>query len=220
MKKFIANSYCPLMTYPNGDVVSGPVRVNLGKVGVATTLATITAEANKYASKDYGENTVVIAAPYGRNITVASTVSSHPTKITVKGYDYLGQPMVEEISVSATADTAVAGKKAFKEIAEIIAEDTHSASVTVTINEGTQFGMPYRLAATLASFADGVKYTNAEVVGVLTAQSATSADPRGTQTKSLSAATELSFICVFDGSIVTLNDKEVGGYQGIPHYFA
>src|SRR5262245_52410479 len=52
-----------------------------------------------------------LMGPYGRNLTVVLSGAGTPT-ITIRGRDYLGQPMSEQFTGNGT--TPVVGKKAFK----------------------------------------------------------------------------------------------------------
>lgn len=113
---------------------------------------------------------------FGRNITVVASGAA-TSKVTVYGYDYLGQLMAEEFTLNAT--TVVAGKKAFRYVTLVDAAAT--ADRTIDVGVGSVFGLPYKMLGQGVSYTDKAQNANAGtfVAGVDT-QTMTSGDPRGT----------------------------------------
>lgn len=117
---------------------------------------------------------------FGRNVVVVASGAA-TSKVTVRGQDYLGQAMSEELTLNGT--TTVAGKKAFRWVDKI--EWGATAAVTVDVGWGNVLGLPYRSLKILSELVDKVvptagTFVAAPAVGV--AQTLTSADPRGTYT--------------------------------------
>lgn len=113
---------------------------------------------------------------FGRNVTVVASGAA-TSKVTVYGYDYLGQFMAEEFTLNGT--TAVAGKKAFRHIYEV--DYAATSGTTIDVGVGIVFGLPYKMLGQGVSYTDKAENANTGtfVAGVDT-QTMTSGDPRGT----------------------------------------
>lgn len=119
---------------------------------------------------------------FGRCLQVVGSAVGMAQVITVRGFDYLGQPMTENMTLNGT--TAVNGIKAFRWITSI----SWNSGTAGTINLGWRdvFGLPYAMwqntAGTVADFIDGVLAgtLGTFVAQFANAQTATTADPRGT----------------------------------------
>lgn len=152
-------------------------------------------------------------AKFGRNLTVVASGAA-TSNVTVRGKDYLGQPMVESFTLAGT--TAVVGKKAFKYVESI--DYGITASTTIDIGIGDVLGLPYRLEKEVMVLVDHASPASAGtfVAGLArgATQSATTGDPRGTWTPS--AAT------IPDGSrSYELTAKwDVGNLHGDKHFYA
>lgn len=118
---------------------------------------------------------------YGRNVTVVASGAATST-VTVRGQDYLGQPMAEQLTLNGAV--TVQGKKAFKYIDEI--EYGATAATTIDVGYGNVLGLPYKFIQVDMESVDNAKPGTAGtfVAGLATdtAQSLTTADPRGTYT--------------------------------------
>lgn len=210
----VASKYCPCSSY-DAIVQSGIFKADLGKPVSSLSIAELTTTASVAGVKDFGASPFIMDAKYGRNVSVVAA-AANTTKVTVKGYDYLDQPMTEEITLNGA--TAVAGKKAFKKICEIT--NPAGTAATITVTGGTLCGLPVRCTQVLATIEDGVKGTVGTLAApVNTEQTATSGDPRGTLSFTLTGK-HLVVIGVADDSIFSLTGGEAGGLHGIPHYFA
>lgn len=211
----LPSKYTPCCTF-DATVQGGTFKADLGTVAAESKIVDLSVTASVAGSKDFGVSPLVLDAKYGRNIQVVASAAD-TAKVTVKGYDYLDQPVTEELTLNGT--TAVAGVKAFKKICNI--DVPAGTAATVTVKTGSKFGLPVRCAQVLATIESGVKGTIGTLTApVNTAQTATSADPRGTLTFSNYDGKHLVVIGVADDSTFTLSGVERGGLHGIPHYFA
>lgn len=120
-----------------------------------------------------------VMAKFGRNVVVAASGAA-TSKVTVHGYDYLGQPMQEELTLNGTS--AVLSSKCFRHVTRIEAGVT--AATTIDVGWGNKLGLPYKLLKSEAEFVSGVAASDAGtfVAGNTTTPSKTSAEPRGTYT--------------------------------------
>lgn len=124
---------------------------------------------------------------YGRNVTVVASGAATST-VTVHGWDYLGQPMSETLTLNGT--TPVVGVKAFFRLRMI--EWGATAATTIDVGWGDRLGLPFRATSTqlLGELVSGATPTAGALtagVAVATAQTATTADPRGYYTPHSSA---------------------------------
>lgn len=170
----------PLALSANGLLAAG-VMVN----GSAVSFTTFTSGAGTATLIGYNgmvpfASTTVYSNKWGRNITVVAS-AANARVLTVKGYDYLGQPMQENITVNGT--TTVQGNKAFAWITSLsFSSDTDTT--TVNVGWGNKLGLPYAGEAMYSEVKNGVVAANAGTfTGALldaTAATATNADTRGT----------------------------------------
>lgn len=124
-------------------------------------------------------------AKFGRNVTVTASVATGANStVIVRGRDYLGQMMVETITVAnADGTSAKVGKKAFKYV-ESIEVGVATTGATFDVGFGNVLGLPYKAQKLMAELVNKAVPGNAGtfVAGLDTgsAQSVTSADTRGT----------------------------------------
>lgn len=158
-------------------------------------------------------------AKFGRTVTVVASAATGGNTVTeVRGKDYLGQPMVERVTVTnANGTTAQSGKKAFKwiESVEVITPATNA--VTLDVGFGNGLGLPYKsqkLISELVNKEVPTAGTFVDGVATGTTQSATSDDPRGLYTP------HSSFLP--DGTreyeLTFMHDTD--NLHGDPHYYA
>lgn len=210
------NYYVPACGYA-ADVIHGaPYECDFGTPAAADADAVI----NDLDIDPAGSTTTFLSseadATYGRNLTFVASSTATST-ITVHGWDYLGQPMSETITLNS--GTPVVGTKAFKRLRQV--DFALTASITVDIGWGARFGLPYRATHCLGEQADGV----AAAAGTITAgvrtdpQTATTTDPRGlyTPTTTPNGAKRLVAFFLLDGFV---NSSGNGGLMGIRHYSA
>lgn len=118
---------------------------------------------------------------FGRAVTIVASGASTGT-VTVRGRDYLQQPVAEQLTLNGT--TTVAGKKAFRFIDSV--QFTATAATTLNVGVGNTFGLPLKFIALENEQKNGAPAANAGtfVAGLTSssASTATSADVRGTYT--------------------------------------
>lgn len=214
------NAYVPACSYAMDAVHGQTYHVYFGTPAVSAadnilndqsiaTAATVLA-----ASMVSGSTTS--DARFGRNIRVIASGAATST-VTVNGWDYLGQPMTETLTLNGA--NSVVSTKAFRYLRSIVFGAT--SGTTVDVGWGARFGVPYVVTHCLGETADGV----AAAAGTLTAgirtdpQTATTTDPRGlyTPTTTPDAAKRLRAFFLISNYI---NASGNGGLHGIKHYSA
>lgn len=154
------------------------------------------------------------SAKYGQAIRIIFSAAGTPV-VQLKGFDYLGQRMQENLTGNGT--TSVGGAKAFKRLTEIVVP----IGVTGTIDVGTieLLGLPYKTIAVENEIADGaVQSAGTFVAPILTdPQTATTGDPRGTYNPNatLNGSVDVVVLAKADN---WRNDSDNGGYHGIKHF--
>lgn len=121
-----------------------------------------------------------VMGKFGRNVVVDGSAASTAV-ITVYGFDYLGQPMIEAITMNGTS--TVEGLKAFARVTRITTGTDADASLDV--GWGNKLGLPYALVDVFTELVNGVEPADAGtfVKRVTTdPQTSTTGDPRGTYT--------------------------------------
>jgi len=162
------SQYVPNMEFA-ADVVDGRCLFNLGSPaaldadGIWDGIAAI-ATAATFTSSDYkntfdGSSTSVtttsgkIDATYGRALTAVGTAGSNHV-LTITGRDYLGQGMVEQLTLSGT--TILYGTKAFKFVDTILVA-AGAAGDTCDIGWSDVLGLPYATQELLGWTEDDVQ---------------------------------------------------------------
>jgi hypothetical protein len=176
---YVANFGAPLALSAAG-LINSVVMVN----GSAVTVTAFTAGAG--SATEIGYNGMV---PYtsltkrdgwGRNITAVAS-STNTRVMTVAGYDYIGQPMQETITL--TSGSTAQGNKAFAWVTSI---SFASAADTTTVNVGwgNKFGLPYAGTAMVNESKNGAVAANAGTFTAAladgTAATISNADTKGT----------------------------------------
>lgn len=226
------NMYVPAMGYHAGVVHAGPFEVNFGAPAVASTsniiaslaMGTVAGSTTTFAQ----DNTDPIVAatsqqwPYGPGFgrCIQAVASGAQTStLTVKGRDYLGQPMVENLTMNGA--TPVIGVKAFKWIDLISWTAYATTDRNLTVGTTDKLGLPFCTQALLGEQKDGV----AQAAGTLVTPSrvdpatAITTDPRGTYdpTMTLDGTAVLTGVFLLDNK---LNASGNGGLHGLAHYYA
>lgn len=161
-----------------GKITLGPALVAADPNGILSAQSIVSAQDISRASfaTTYTDS---VMGRFGRNVNVDGSAASTAV-ITIHGYDYLGQPMQENITMNGT--TSVEGKKAFARVTRIVTgTDADSA---LDVGWGDVLGLPYKLVDVYTELVDGAEPADAGtfVKGLVTVQTATSADARGTYT--------------------------------------
>ncbi len=113
---------------------------------------------------------------FGRCLQYVASGAATST-VTVTGYDYLGQPMVEVATLNGT--TPVNGTKAFRRISSIAWGAT--GGTTIDVGWRDCFGLPYACQGDGVDYTSGVRSaTQGSFVVRVASQTTTSGDPRGT----------------------------------------
>lgn len=195
------------------DITNGLYKVEFDNLAPSADIVAVEASSSTSVVKTF-DNVLEIDAPFGAALSVVAS-GAYSGKVTVDGFDYLGQHMTEEITASGT--TAVAGVKCFKYISKVTCAS--GANVTVTLSRKLILGLPYKTVAIISEVRDGVKATTSQLVApVLTAGTATSSDPKGKiNLATYASAANVKLILVADD----FDDATLGGgLFGIPHYHA
>jgi hypothetical protein len=128
-----------------------------------------------------------VDAKFGRNLVLTASGATGASAVyRIRGRDYLGQPMIEDIGVAnADGTTPKVGVKAFKYIESIKPFGVTAANaVTLSLGNGTVLGLPYKAQKLMSELVSNVVPANAGtfVGGGLNSlvQTSTTADPRGT----------------------------------------
>jgi hypothetical protein len=120
------------------------------------------------------------AAPFGRCLTVDVSAGTSSEVVTITGTNYLGEVIVENITLNGT--TVVAGKKAFATVTSVVvAGDTDGDLI---VGDAVLLGLPVFIEDVdewVTELQDGTTATaGAFVAGVSSAPTATTGDVRGT----------------------------------------
>lgn len=174
------NQYVPNMQYAADVRKGGNGKIKIPALAAAAAAGILSAQSIAIAGNTSAFLIAFTEAQmgrFGRNVTVAASGAA-TSKVTVHGMDYLGQPMSEELTLAGAA--AVAGKKTFRWIDRV--DFGATAGTTINLGYGDVLGLPYKLIDNYTEIVDGVEATDAGtiVAGSKAAQSATSAEPRGT----------------------------------------
>lgn len=122
------------------------VHVRLGAPATASANAILTATAVAGATTITSMNGAlsvngigIMDSPAGRNVVVASSNAGDTTQtVKVRGYDYAGNKMTEQLSLNGTS--SVAGVKAFKQITALVVSAAMAGNLTV--GSGVVLGLP------------------------------------------------------------------------------
>ena len=162
------------------------------------------------SGKNKDETIHVSDMPFGEAIQLVST-AGNTVAVTIEGKDYLGQKMVEQITLNGT--TAVEGKKAFKLIEKV--STAANATADITIETKGVVGLEFCALGKDNIAKNGVADTTMAITVGSRTQSATSADTRGTLDISSAAAGDVVDV-VYNVTDYVADDK--GGLFGVPHY--
>ena len=162
------------------------------------------------SGKSEDETIHVSDMPFGEAIQLVST-AGNTVAVTVEGKDYLGQKMVEQITLHSA--TAVKGKKAFKLIEKV--STAANATADITIETKGVVGLEFCALGKDNIAKNGVADTTMAITVGSRTQSATSVDTRGTLDISSAAAGDVVDV-VYNVTDYVADDK--GGLFGVPHY--
>lgn len=200
-----SSSYVPKCTnIASGNIFVNKAKAKFVKEGIKSIVAVEKGEekADRF--------TYVSTCPFGEVIALAGT-GANTAVVTVTGKDYLGQPMVEEITLNGA--TAVSGKKAFKSVTcfELEAE----AATDIKISNTGKVGLEFANAGTDVVLKNGVKNSTVAASVMERTQTATSNDPRGVLDMTSCAEGDVVEV-TYNVTDFVADDK--GGLFGVPHY--
>jgi hypothetical protein len=151
----------------------------LSAVSIAVAVDTTTFAA-AYDAKE------VTMGKFGRNVTVVASGAA-TSAVSVYGQDYLGQPMMETLTLAGT--TPVIGKKAFRYVTRVTAAVT--AATTINLGWGNVLGLPYKAQKLELDLVSGVSQAAGTLVAAdITTATATTGDTRGTYAPNASYLTD------------------------------
>jgi hypothetical protein len=186
------NQFIPNMNYASDVEIGGRLRVLLTPVppiaaAAAAIVSAVAADIARTVPDTNGgivntfTNSEAQMSKFGRCLQIIGSAVGMAQVITVRGEDYLGQPMAETLTLNGT--TSVNGVKAFRRIRSV---STPGGGTAGTFNLGFRdaFGVPYAVqqnaAGIFSELVDDVNATGGSLgLLVTTAQTLTSADPRG-----------------------------------------
>lgn len=233
------NRYVPGLQCAADVLPGGIYTTSLGTPALASATAILDSAAISDAASTISSFTDDSAdANFGRNVTVKGDTAGDDAVVTVKGRDYLGQPMAEAFTLSGTGSQV--GKKAFMWIDTIAVASGNGQASAIDVGWGALFGLPYAtikvLAETSLSAAGGT--VAAETIGtlaqaIMVAQTSTTGDPRGTYdpgdvqdgTSEVVITAVAAFIDAMSSDDVALgmaaiDDVVGGGLYGLRHFYA
>lgn len=183
------NDYVPSMAYA-ADVRAadgiGTIDIPAPAAASATIIAAALAANAVIGVEMFTTGPYQMDAKFGRNVVLAASAATGASAVyRIRGKDYLGQPMYEDITVAnADGTTPKVGVKAFKWVESIKAVGVTAANaVTLSVGTGTVLGLPYKLLRMLSELVSkAIPAAGTAVVGLATgtAQTGTTADTKGT----------------------------------------
>jgi hypothetical protein len=222
------NQYVASMQYASDVNYAAGTRISFGPVAVASTNNIVNAS-NVAAAVTLDLTPLPdIIAPYGRCVTVTGSATILAgSSITLRGWDYLGQPMTE-VFTSVAGATPIIGAKAFKSFNSVtFGANAGTAPVTFSIGQNTKLGLPYRAlfareetinstpVSPVGTLVPGPFVNQSNAVGVV--------DPRGTY----QPTTVVNGLAVITAIFTFVNDlfgtpggarpNDAGGLYGFPH---
>lgn len=210
------SEYVPAMQYVGDVNIGGDMRISFGAPALAVAAGIISAQSIAAAGSLQATSLLssTLDAPWGRNLTYVASGAATST-VTTDGWDYLGQPMTETITLAGAVP--VLGTKAFKRIRQISWGLT--GGTTINVGPGASVGLPYKAIKVWTEEADGVPAAAGTLIAaVLTdPQTATTGDPRGlyTSTTAYNGTKVITATFAFANDVNASNN---GGFHGIRHF--
>jgi hypothetical protein len=213
------NYYVPQMQQSPGVGEDGLYSVSLGVPAATAANAIIAAGAGVFTSAGASISvSYTVDATFGRTISVTGATAGDNAAVTVRGQDYLSQPIAETLTLAGVA--AVAGNKAFKRVESVtVAAGNANANSSLLLGTSTKLGLPFKTNFVMAEYnGDVLAAAGTLAQPVLTdPQLATSGDPRGTYVPS-TALNGVNVINITAHSSRNANSNNNGGLHGIRQY--
>lgn len=192
-------------TTGSGNIFAGKAKATFVVDDIQTIENIIAATKTAYAGKPL-EST----QKFGEVISLVSEATNEAV-VTITGKDYLGQIMVEKITLNSA--TAVSGKKAFKIIESLTVASASAKDVDLkTVNK---VGLEFNALSIDNVAKNGVADATIAVTAGAYTQTATSKDTRGTLDISSGSAGDVVDV-VYNVTDYVASDE--GGLFGVPHY--
>jgi hypothetical protein len=210
------SEYVPAMQYCADVANGGGVRISFGAPALAVAAGILSAQSIAVAGSVQAASLLssTLDAPYGRNLTYVASGASTAT-ITVDGWDYLNQPMSEQVTLNGA--TPVVGKKCFKYLRQIT--NTVTAATTINVGPGATVGLPYKALSVYAETTDSALAAAGTLIAadLTDPATATTGEPRGayTSTTAFNGAKVITATFEFDNDV---NAAGNGGLHGIVHF--
>lgn len=161
------NQYVPAMQFTSELIAGGLVHVSLGTPTGADDdgiHADIDADGTLgiVYSSDFVAGTGGIGyetdAKYGQTVVVSPSADPGATGcvIDVVGEDYLGQPLIERLTIANTQTTDTESVKAFKRVLSYNLITAATDAITVDLGWGTKLGVPYKIGQIIGGDEGGV----------------------------------------------------------------
>lgn len=216
------NYYVPELAYASDVSIDGVCRADLGAPvaldvdGILATQSIAFAGSTSTFAAAYATamgSPAVGLAKYGRNITVVASGAAIST-VTIDGYDYLGQPVRETLTLNG--NTPVPGAKMFWSVHTVTWGAT--AATTINVGWGDRLGLPYRACSAdlLFELTAGAKPTAGTLVAgaaSATTQTAITADPRGYYTPNQATDGVKTYVFDFRADV-----EGTAGLHGARHF--
>jgi hypothetical protein len=221
------NAYVPGMQYSAALMMGKSAAFSLGRPALGAATGVLGATAGNTANGTATTiSDIVSDATYGRGVIV--TPSADPGAggliVDIRGFDYLGQPMLARVTIASGGAVAVATKKAFYRVTSVTIVDNATNAITFTLGWTDELGLPYKGRLEWAK-EDGAFVATATMEGTDTLAdttdpaTATTNDPRGNYnpTTALDGVKEIVIGMTGDPAV---NASGNGGLHGIRHYYA
>ena len=199
--------YVPAMAYSADVNYNGETRVNFGAPLAANATSLLNAGSIATGTQVDLSGVAAIADPFGRNIVVVAG-AANATPVVVYGWDYLGQPIAESLTLNGT--TPVVGNKAFKSLNYM---SYTAAATTVSIGTGVKLGLPYKTLRCVYEIANGVVAAAGTLVGpsLVDPQTNVTTDPRGVYT----TTTTMNGTNIISAAFNMANDVNTANHGGL-----
>lgn len=162
----------------------------------------------------------IVDALFGRALSVTGATAGDNAVLTIRGVDYLGQPVAENVTLNGV--TLVQGNKAFKRVDSIsVAAGNANASSSIQVGYTAKLGLPFKTQLLIAEFSGDVLATAGTLIqpSLVDPATLTTGDPRGTYTPS-TTLNGTNVISINARTSSTRNANDNGGLHGIRHFFA
>ena len=204
------NNYVPAMAYSADVNYNGETRVNFGAPLAGSGTNILNAGNMTGVSQIDLSGVAAIPDAYGRNVQIVAG-AANATPAIVFGWDYLGQPIAESLTLNGT--TPVVGNKAFKAFNYV---QFTAAATTLSIGTGVKLGLPYKAIRCVYEVGNGVVAAAGTLQAPSLVDPATNVttDPRGTYT----TTTTMNGANIISAAFNMVNDVNTannGGLHGL-----